>query len=283
MDPIVSTHWLASQIGQPDLVIFDATKYLPNENRKGHSEFLTARLPNARFFDIDEVADQDTDLPHMVPPMGRFEKLMGKMGVSNSSRVVFYDQKGLASAARGYWLLGLFGHDAVAVLDGGLPKWQKEGRAIESGESNPPPSAKFVAAFRSQRLRGVGDMLANLESKSEIVLDARAAGRFAGTQPEPRAGVRAGHIPGAINLPYTELLAPDNTFISSGALRERFAKAGIDGTKPVVTSCGTGVTACILTLGMRLAGLPIAPVYDGSWTEWGSRLDTPIETGPAKS
>lgn len=283
MDPIVSTHWLASQIGQPDLVIFDATKYLPNENRNGRTEFLTARVPSARFFDIDEVADQDTDLPHMVPSIGRFEKLMGKLGVSNSSRVVFYDQKGLASAARGYWLLGLFGHDAVAVLDGGLPKWQKEGRSIESGESLAPPGAKFVAAFRSQKLRGVGDMLANLESKSEIVLDARASGRFAGTQPEPRPGVRAGHIPGAINLPYTELLAPDSTFISPEALRERFAKVGIDGTKPVVTSCGTGVTACILTLGMRLAGLPPAPVYDGSWTEWGSRSDTPIETDLAKS
>lgn len=283
MDPIVSTPWLASQLGQPDLVIFDATKYLPNENRNGRTEFMTAHLPGARFFDIDEVADQDTNLPHMIPSVGRFEKLMMKLGVSNSSRIVFYDQKGLASAARGYWLMGLFGHDAVAVLDGGLPKWQKEGRTLESGEATSPATGKFVAAFRSQRLRGVGDMLANLQSKSEIVLDARAAGRFAGTQPEPRQGVRAGHIPGAINLPYTELLGPDNTFLPPEALRERFANAGIDGTKPVVTSCGTGVTACILTLGMRIAGLPPAPVYDGSWTEWGSRLDTPIETGPSKS
>jgi thiosulfate/3-mercaptopyruvate sulfurtransferase len=279
MDPIVSTEWLASQIGQPDLVIFDATKYLPNENRDGHAEFLTGHLPGARFFDIEEVADQDTDLPHMVPSIGRFEKLMGKLGVSNTSRVVFYDQKGLASAARGYWLLGLFGHDAVAVLDGGLPKWRHEGRTIETGESSPAPEAKFVAAFRAQRLRGVGDMLANLETKAEIVLDARGAGRFAGTQPEPRQGVRSGHIPGAVNLPYTELLGPDGTFHSPAVLRERFAQAGVDGTKPVVTSCGTGVTACILTLGMRLAGLPPAPVYDGSWTEWGSRSDTPIETG----
>lgn len=279
MDPIVSTQWLASQLGQPDLVIFDATKYLPNENKSGHTEFLAAHLPGARFFDIDEVADQDTHLPHMVPSIGRFEKLMEKLGVSNTSRVIFYDQKGLASAARGYWLMGLFGHDAVAVLDGGLPKWQKEGRSIESGESAPGQSTKFVAAFRAQRLRGVGDMRTNLESKSEIVLDARAAGRFAGTQPEPRQGVRAGHIPGAVNLPYTELLGQDSTFLAPEALRERFAKAGIDGSKPVVTSCGTGVTACILTLGMRIAGLPPAAVYDGSWTEWGSRSDTPIETG----
>lgn len=278
MDPIVSTEWLAAEIGRPDLVIFDATKYLPNENRNARAEFLTGHIPGARFFDIDEVADQDTDLPHMVPSTGRFEKLLGQFGVTNSSRIVFYDQKGLASAARGYWLMGLFGHDAVAVLDGGLPKWRNEGRTLQSGEAELVEPSKFVAAFRSQRLRGVGDMLANLESKKELVLDARAAGRFAGTAPEPRKGVRSGHIPESINLPYTELLNADGTFLPASALRERFAKAGVDGTKPVVTSCGTGVTACILSLGMQIAGLPAAPVYDGSWTEWGSRSDTPIKT-----
>ncbi|HRI68399.1 MAG TPA: 3-mercaptopyruvate sulfurtransferase [Polyangium sp.] len=279
MDPIVSTEWLAAEIGKPDLVIFDATKFLPHENRDGRNEFLGAHLPGARFFDIDEVADQDTHLPHMVPTAGRFEKCMAKLGVTNASRVVFYDQKGLASAARGYWLLGLFGHDAVAVLDGGLPKWRKEGRSIESGEPKPAEATAFVAAFRAQRIRGVGDLLANLESKSELVVDARPAGRFTGAQPEPRKGVRAGHIPSAVNLPYTELLGPDGTFLPIDALRERFAKAGVDGNRAVITSCGTGVTACILSLGMQIAGLPAAPVYDGSWTEWGSRSDTPIETG----
>jgi thiosulfate/3-mercaptopyruvate sulfurtransferase len=214
-----------------------------------------------------------------VPSVGRFEKLMGQFGVTNSSRIVFYDQKGIASSARGYWLMGLFGHDAVAVLDGGLPKWRKEGRAIESGEPTRPIPTTFVAAFRARRLRGIGDILANLENKAELVLDARGAGRFAGTQAEPRKGVRSGHIPGAVNLPYTELLGPEGTFLPANALRERFAKAGVDGSRPVVTSCGTGVTACILTLGMKVAGLPPAPVYDGSWTEWGSRSDTPIETG----
>ena len=279
MDAIVSTEWLAGEIGKSDLIVFDATKYLPNENRNGKAEFLTGHIPGARFFDIDEVADQDTDLPHMVPSVGRFEKLMSKFGVTNSSRVVFYDQKGIASSARGYWLMGLFGHDAVAVLDGGLPKWRKEGRVMEAGEPAPALPTTFMAAFRAQRLRGVGDVLANLENKAEIMLDARGAGRFAGTQPEPRKGVRSGHIPGAINLPYTDLLGPEGTFLHPDALRERFAKAGVDGSKPVVTSCGTGVTACILTLGMRIAGLPPAPVYDGSWTEWGGRADTPIETG----
>lgn len=277
MNPIVSTEWLAAELGKPDLIVFDATKYLPNEGRDGRTEFLTAHIPGALFFDIDEVADPDTSLPHMIPSVGRFEKWMRQFGVTNSSRVVFYDQKGIASCARGWWLMGLFGHDAVAVLDGGLPKWRNERRALESGESTPPNPSSFVAAFRAQRVRGVGDMLANLETKKEIVLDARSAGRFFGTQPELRAGVRSGHIPASVSLPYTELLGPDGTFLPAQALRERFARAGIDGRQPIVTSCGTGVTACILTLGMQLAGFPAAPVYDGSWTEWGSRSDTPIE------
>jgi len=279
MDPIVSTEWLAGEIGKRDIVVFDATKYLPNENRDAQKEFLAAHVPGARFFDIDEVADQDTDLPHMVPSAGRFEKLMGRMGVTNSTRVVFYDQKGIASSARGDWLMRLFGHDAVAVLDGGLPKWRNEGRPVESGDPLVPVATKYIATFRAQRLRGIGDIVANLETNAEIILDARGAGRFAGTQAEPRPGIRSGHIPGAVNLPYTELLGPDGTFLPPTELRSRFAKAGVDGTKPVVTSCGTGVTACILTLGMRLAGLPEAAVYDGSWAEWGSRSDTPIETG----
>jgi thiosulfate/3-mercaptopyruvate sulfurtransferase len=279
MDLIVSTEWLAAEIGRPDLVVFDATKYLPTENRNAHAEFLEAHIPGARFFDIDEVADQDTDLPHMVPSVGRFERLMSRFGVSKSSRVVFYDQKGIASSARGWWLMGLFGHDAVSVLDGGFPKWREENRPTEAGEVMAPRETTFAASLRALRLRGIGDMLANVETKAEIVLDARGAGRFSGTQPEPRQGVRSGHIPGAVNLPYTELLGPGGIFLPAMALRERFAQAGVDGSKPVVTSCGTGVTACILTLGMQRAGLPPAAVYDGSWTEWGSRSDTPIQMG----
>jgi thiosulfate/3-mercaptopyruvate sulfurtransferase len=279
MDSIVSTEWLAAEIGREDLVIFDATKYLPTENRHARSEFLDAHIPGARFFDIDEVADQDTDLPHMVPSVGRFEKLMGRFGLTKSARIVFYDQKGITSSARGWWLMGLFGHDAVAVLDGGLPKWRQEGRALIAGETITLPETTYTASLRAQRLRGIGDLLENLDTKAEIVLDARGAGRFTGAQPEPRKGVQAGHIPGAVNVPYTELLGPDGTFLPPNALRERFAKAGVDGSKPVITSCGTGVTACILTLGMVRAGLPLAPFYDGSWTEWGGRSDTPIEIG----
>jgi thiosulfate/3-mercaptopyruvate sulfurtransferase len=278
MGPLVSTDWLAGELGKPDLVVFDATKYLPNENKDGRALFLSGHIPGARYFDIDEIADTDTDLPHMVPTAGRFGKLLGALGVSNDSRVVFYDRKGLSSAARGWWMMGLFGHDNAAVLDGGLPKWLHEGRAISAGAPAGTAPKQFRPDFRPTRLRGIGDMLANVEAKNELVLDARAAGRFAGTAPEPRAGMRGGHIPGSASLPFTDLLNPDQTFADAATLRQRFAAVGVDGSRPVVTSCGTGVTATILTLAMRVAGLPEGAVYDGSWTAWGGRPDTPRET-----
>jgi thiosulfate/3-mercaptopyruvate sulfurtransferase len=279
MGPLVTTEWLAAELGKPDLIVFDATKYLPNESKDGKTEFRRAHIPGARYFDIDQIADQDTDLPHMVPTPGRFAKLMGGLGVGNASRIVFYDQKGLASAARGWWLMGLFGHDNAAVLDGGLPKWVNEGRAIQDGESAAPAPTTFRVDHRASQLRGVGDMLRNVLTGAEQVVDARAAGRFTGASPEIRAGMRSGHIPGSISLPYTDLLHADLTFRPAGEIRGVFAAAGVDGTRPVVTSCGSGVTACILTLGLRLAGLPEGAVYDGSWTEWGGRSDTPVEVG----
>jgi len=281
MGPLVTTEWLASELGKPGLVIFDATKYLPNEDKDGKAEFLKAHIPGARYFDIDEIADPDSDLPHMVPTPGRFAKLMGALGVGNASRIVFYDQKGLASAARGWWLMGLFGHDQAAVLDGGLPKWVREGRATETGTpaAPAPAPATFLPEYRATRLRGVGDIMRNVASQGELVLDARAAGRFTGATPEPRPGMRSGHIPGSESLPYTDLLHADGTFRSATEIKARLAAAGVDGSLPVVTSCGSGVTACILTLGLRLAGLHEGAVYDGSWTEWGGRADTPVETG----
>ena len=278
MGPLVTTDWLAAELGKPDLVVFDATKYLPNEPKDGVAEFRRAHIPGARYFDIDRIADTDTDLPHMVPTPGRFAKLMGELGVANTSRIVFYDQKGLASAARGWWLMGLFGHDAAAVLDGGLPKWQRENRPVEAGDPSSPSSTIYRPDYRAARLRGVGDIIGNVETQAELVLDARAAGRFTGETPEPRAGMRSGHIPGSASLPYTDLLNADGTFRSPEAIRDRFAQAGVTAGRPVVTSCGSGVTACILTLGLRLAGLPEGSVYDGSWTEWGGRSDTPVET-----
>jgi thiosulfate/3-mercaptopyruvate sulfurtransferase len=278
MGPLVTTEWLAGELGKPGLVVFDATKYLPNEDKDGKTEFLKAHIPGARYFDIDEIADPDTDLPHMVPTPGRFAKLMGAMGIGNASRIVFYDQKGLASAARGWWLMGLFGHDQAAVLDGGLPKWVKEGRPVEAGAPASPAPTTFLPEYRATRLRGVGDVMRNVASQSELVLDARAAGRFTGATPEPRAGMRSGHIPGSESLPYTDLLNADGTFRPLTEVKARFARAGVDGSLPVITSCGSGVTACILTLGLRLSGLPEGAVYDGSWTEWGGRSDTPVET-----
>lgn len=273
--PLVTTEWLATRIETPGLVLFDASFYLPAEHKDPENEFRRAHIPGARFFDIGLVADLETDLPHMVPTPGRFERLMRGMGVSSDSHVVFYDQKGINSAPRGWWLMGLFGHDQTSVLDGGMPKWVREHRSTEAGDPAAPPSGTFTATFRTTRLRGIGDMLAT----TELVLDARAAGRFRGTAPEPRPGLPGGHMPGARNLPIGALMAPDGTMLPPDTLCRLFAEAGDDGTRPVVTSCGSGVTATVLTLARVQAGLPMGAVYDGSWTEWASRPDTVKETG----
>ena len=272
MDALVSTEWLAGELGSGDLVVFDATYYLPTEKKDGAGLFLEGHIPGARFFDIGVIADQETALPHMVPTPGRFERLMAGLGVGNGSRVVFYDQKGLQSAARGWWMMGLFGHDQAAVLDGGLPKWVGEGRALERGAAAVPAEGAFRASYRAGRLRGIGDMMA--DDGDRVVLDARAAGRFHGTAPEPRPGLPNGHMPGSRSLPSTSLLAADGTMLPPDRLRALFAEAGVDGSKAVVTSCGTGVTATILTLGLVRAGFAQGAVYDGSWTEWAGRPDT---------
>ena len=275
MKPLVSTEWLADNLGE--VLVFDCTYYLATEGRDAMAEFTAGHIPSAGFFDINAISDPDSDLPHMVPTPGRFAKLVGDLGISNTSRVVFYDQKGLYTAARGWWLMGLFGHDRCGVLDGGLPKWVAEGRSLEAGL---PPRAKpvvFRPDYRSTHLRGIGDMIGNLTTKSEIVLDARAPGRFDASVREPRAGMRGGHIPGSLNVPATSVLAPDGTMLDKDALRAKFAALGVDGSKPVVTSCGSGVSACMVTLAMTRAGLPQGAVYDGSWSEWGGRPDTPIE------
>jgi thiosulfate/3-mercaptopyruvate sulfurtransferase len=268
---------LAAHLGASDLCVMDASFYMPAEKIDPHEVFLGGHIPGARFFDIETIADLDTTLPHMVPSVGRFERLMRELGISNSSRIVFYDQKGIFSAPRGWWMMRLFGHDRAAVLEGGLPKWRAEGRAIETGVSLEVTPGDFRADFRSTRLRGIGDMLENLSSKRELVLDARAAGRFDGTAPEPRPGLPSGHIPGAKSVPASELLAPGQVFLPADALRARFAAAGVGEDTAVVTSCGTGVSAAVLTLGLELAGFKPGALYDGSWTEWAGRDDTPKE------
>jgi thiosulfate/3-mercaptopyruvate sulfurtransferase len=277
MHDLVSTEWLAEALGAPDLMVFDATKYLPNEPFDGMTKYREAHIPGARFFDIDVVADPDTNLPHMAPTAGRFARLMGDMGISNATRVIFYDQKGLQSSARGWWLMKLFGHEKAAVLDGGLPKWLAEGRATESGDAKPAAPSSYTPDFRADLVKGIGDVKRIIAHGGALILDARAKGRFDGTAPEPRPGLPSGHMPGARSLPFTELLNADFTMKDAATLGARFAAAGADGIKPIVTSCGTGVTACILALGLKQAGLGDAAIYDGSWTEWAGRPETQKE------
>jgi len=279
MEHLVSTEWLAANLGAPDLILFDCSTYLPGEPGNKHEAFAAARIPGARMFDIDAIADADTDLPHMVPTAARFAKLVGALGVSNGSRIVFYDQHGLRSAARGWWMMRLFGHEAAAVLDGGLPKWRAEGRLVESGPAPSPTPAAFVAALRADRLSGIGDIkrIVRQGGGEALILDARSRGRFTGAAPEPRAELSSGHMPGAANLPYTELLNADGTMKDPAALRALFTAAGVTAERPVVASCGSGVTACVIALGLVRAGFPEGSVYDGSWTEWASRPETPKE------
>jgi thiosulfate/3-mercaptopyruvate sulfurtransferase len=277
MHDLISTEWLAGALGAPDMMVLDATKYLPNEPFDGIAKYREAHIPGARFFDIDVVADPDTNLPHMAPTAGRFARLMGEMGISNATRVIFYDQKGLQSSARGWWLMKLFGHQNAAVLDGGLPKWRAEGRATQSGDATPAPAASYTPDFRADLLKGIGDVKRIIADGSALILDARAKGRFDGTAPEPRPGLPSGHMPGAKSVPFNELLNADFTMKDAAALRARFAAAGADGSKPIITSCGTGVTACILALGLKQAGLGDAAIYDGSWTEWAGRPETQKE------
>ena len=268
MSALISTGELAARLGQ--VVLLDGSHHLPTAGRDAGAEFLEAHIPGARFFDIDGWADKASDLPHMLPDAKGFALAMGAMGITRGDEVVVYDTVGTTGAARVWWTFRAFGHERVSVLDGGLPKWRAEGRPVETG---------YAAEVRPELVRARDDMLANIESHAEQVLDARSAGRFAATEPEPRAGMRGGHIPGSLNLPYTELLDPaSRTFRDKAALKAAFEAAGLDLDKPVATTCGSGVSAAVLALGLYELGRTDAAVYDGSWSEWGSREDTPVET-----
>jgi thiosulfate/3-mercaptopyruvate sulfurtransferase len=277
---LVSTGWLAAHLKDPDLRILDASWYLPDAGRDARAAYEAAHIPGARFFDIDDISDHRSELPHMAPPVEKFMSRMRAMGVGDGHQVVVYDGAGLFSAARVWWLFKLMGQDQVAVLDGGLPKWQAEGHIVTSA----PPVIRdrhMTVQRRPQMVRDVTEVARAAKLGDHAIIDARAPARFQGAAPEPRAGLRAGHIPGARNLFYQDLLEQDGTMKQPADLRALFEKAGVDLSKPAITTCGSGVTAAILSLALTRIGKTDHALYDGSWSEWGMYADLPLATGAA--
>tara|TARA_R110002012_G_scaffold12902_10_gene56627 strand:+ start:4432 stop:5286 length:855 start_codon:yes stop_codon:yes gene_type:complete len=277
---LVSTDWLAQHIKDPDLRLLDASWYLPDAGRDPKAEYNDTHIPGARFFDIDEISDARSDLPHMAPPAEKFMSRMRAMGVGDGHQVVVYDGAGVLSSARVWWLFKLMGQENVAVLDGGLPKWVAEGHPTE--DMPPIPRDRHMTVrMQNQLVRDVTQVAQASKLQDPQIVDARAAARFRGEAPEPREGLRAGHIPGSRNLPYAELLTAENTMKSVDDTKAAFEAAGIDLSRPVITTCGSGITAAILALALERMGHKQWSLYDGSWAEWGMFPTVPVATGDA--
>ena len=275
---LVSTEWLAQHLDAPDVRVVDASWYLPGVPRDPRAEYAERHIPGAVFFDIDEISDTTSPYPHMLPSPEKFSARVRKMGLGDGNRIVIYDGTGVYSAPRVWWMFRVFGHKDVAVLDGGLPKWIAEGRPVTDREPM-PRERHFTARFDNSAVRTVDDMVEIVRTRSAQILDARTPGRVAGREAEPRPGLRAGHIPGSTSLPWQGLVNEDGTLKDAAGLKAAFEGAGVDTSKPIATTCGSGISAAILALGLDVIGARRVGVYDGSWAEWGARKDLPIEQG----